>query len=64
MICPNCRREIAEYSNFCSSLAERVKPRWLLPDRLVASALCVLRPIQKLEACVVAWRSISKPTQV
>ena len=43
MICPNCRREIAEYSNFCSSCgarqaAEVAATRPAGPKRLMRSS--------------------------
>jgi len=42
MICPNCRKEIAEYSNFCSSCgarqAEGAAARPVGPKRLMRSS--------------------------
>jgi phage shock protein C len=42
MICPNCRKEIAEYSNFCSSCGARqvevVATRRIGPKRLMRSS--------------------------
>jgi len=62
MICPNCRKEIAEYSNFCSFCgarqAEVAAARRVGPKRLMRSSTD-----SKVGGVCGGLRSILKPTR-